>query len=815
MATDNVNIKIQVDSSQAIQSTENYRKRIKELKDEMTALQLAGKSNTEEYAKASQELGVLVDAISDTAQQARIMSDDFYKMRVGIEGLAVGTQVFSGLTQATELFGVESEDAEKILVKLQAAQNLANVAMNISKALNKDTALMTALNSLKQKLLTKDIQDQTKAQIALNVAKKGAIGLAIALTTALAAVAVAYVHAKDSATALNRELEKKANETIADTVVQVRTLKDGWDNLGDSFESRKQYIIDNSDALEQLGLHFKDVNEAEEFFKNNTEAFIEAQKQRAKASAAMEMASELYKKQLQNETDLNAMLSENASTWQKIQLEALGGAETAQKTANAMNNSIQSEIDKLYELKQTAEDTAKTLENSIVGVETPEQKKAREQAESDKQKAIEEYKRKRKESEDEVNNFIKQQQDEQLKRIKDINNETYEGRLKNIELERDEVSKQFDEQINNAEKLFGKESQQVEELKQLKIDALTDIHNKRLEEIQKENDKEKELADKKKEKDEQDRKAQELAELKKQKTIAETKIIGLKEGSAEYLEVYKEQLNAEMELELSNTSLTEEEKEKIKAEYRQKEKEANDAYIQEQTEKELAAAQAKFDDMSSMVSSFSNLVTSLQDAELANAEGDEEKQAEIRRKYARMNFLSQIAGIGIDTAKGIMSVWSTAGELGPIAGPIVGAIQSAMIAATGIAQTIKAKNEMNNALKAESGGLLKGRSHANGGIPVGNTGVEVEGGEFIINRRASSQFSGLLSAINSYSGPSAPSMNTLSMTSGSGSSIDRNLISQIVSETVKGVGAIPVVVTEHAITKAQRNVSVIENQALL
>lgn len=815
MATDNVNIKIQVDSSQANKSTENFRQRVKELKDEMTRLQLAGKENSAEYTAAANELGRLTDAMGDTSAQARILSNDFYKQQAAMEGLSVGLNVFSGLTQAAALCGVENEELQETLVKLQAAQNLANTAMNISKALNKDTALMTALNSLKQKLLTKDIQDQTKAQIALNAAKKGAIGLAIALTTALAALVVAYVHTKDSATALNRELERKANETIADTVVQVRTLKDGWDNLGDSFESRKQYIIDNSDALEQLGLHFKDVNEAEEFFKNNTEAFIEAQKQRAKAAAAMEMASELYKKQLQNETDLNAMLSENASVWQKIQLEALGGAETAQKTAQLMNDSIQSEIDKLYELKQTAEDTAKTLENSIVGVETPEQKKAREQAERDKQKAIEEYKRKRKESEDEVNNFIKQQQDEQLKRIKDINNETYEGRLKNIELERDEVSKQFDEQIKNAEKLFGKESQQVEELKQLKIDSLTDIHNKRLEEIQKETEREKELADKKKEKDEQDRKAQEQAELKKQKTIAETNIIGLKEGTAAYLIAYKEQLNAEMELELSNTELTEDEKANIRAEYRQKELDATDAYVQAQTEKELAAVQAKYDAMTDMVSGFSTLVTSMQDAELANAEGNEKKQAEIRRKYARMNFLSQIAGIGIDTAKGIMSVWSTAGELGPIAGPIVGAIQSAMIAATGIAQTIKAKNEMNNALKAESGGLLMGRSHANGGIPVGNTGVEVEGGEFIINRRATSQFAPLLSAINSYSGPSAPSMNTLSMSSGSGSSIDRNLISQIVSETVRGVGAIPVVVTEHSITKAQRNVSVIQNQALL
>ena len=51
--------------------------------------------------------------------------------------------------------------------------------------------------------------------------------------------------------------------------------------------------------------------------------------------------------------------------------------------------------------------------------------------------------------------------------------------------------------------------------------------------------------------------------------------------------------------------------------------------------------------------------------------------------------------------------------------------------------------------KYAEGGLLEGRSHAQGGIPVGNTGIEVEGNEFVTNKRTTAQNLALLQFINS------------------------------------------------------------------
>lgn len=53
-------------------------------------------------------------------------------------------------------------------------------------------------------------------------------------------------------------------------------------------------------------------------------------------------------------------------------------------------------------------------------------------------------------------------------------------------------------------------------------------------------------------------------------------------------------------------------------------------------------------------------------------------------------------------------------------------------------------------IKYANGGLLSGPSHNDGGIPVGNTGVEVEGGEYVVNKKATAKYLPLLEQINDY-----------------------------------------------------------------
>ena len=51
------------------------------------------------------------------------------------------------------------------------------------------------------------------------------------------------------------------------------------------------------------------------------------------------------------------------------------------------------------------------------------------------------------------------------------------------------------------------------------------------------------------------------------------------------------------------------------------------------------------------------------------------------------------------------------------------------------------------------GGLLQGKSHKQGGIPVGNTGIEVEGNEYVVNKNTTMKNLPLLEYINSQRRP--------------------------------------------------------------
>lgn len=72
----------------------------------------------------------------------------------------------------------------------------------------------------------------------------------------------------------------------------------------------------------------------------------------------------------------------------------------------------------------------------------------------------------------------------------------------------------------------------------------------------------------------------------------------------------------------------------------------------------------------------------------------------------------------------------------------------AMGALAGVTTAIQIATISKQLSKLADGGLLQGRSHAQGGIPVGNTGVEVEGGEYVVNKRSTAKYLPLLQSIN-------------------------------------------------------------------
>lgn len=83
----------------------------------------------------------------------------------------------------------------------------------------------------------------------------------------------------------------------------------------------------------------------------------------------------------------------------------------------------------------------------------------------------------------------------------------------------------------------------------------------------------------------------------------------------------------------------------------------------------------------------------------------------------------------------------------------MGAVPAAITLATGMANVQKIMSTETE--KYEAGGLIVGKSHASGGVPftvAGRGGFEAEGGEYIINKRATAMYFPVLEAINKSAG---------------------------------------------------------------
>lgn len=83
----------------------------------------------------------------------------------------------------------------------------------------------------------------------------------------------------------------------------------------------------------------------------------------------------------------------------------------------------------------------------------------------------------------------------------------------------------------------------------------------------------------------------------------------------------------------------------------------------------------------------------------------------------------------------------------------MGAVTAAITLAAGMANVQKIMST--EADKYEAGGLIVGKSHASGGVPftvAGRGGFEAEGGEYIINKRATAMYFPVLEAINKSAG---------------------------------------------------------------
>jgi hypothetical protein len=188
---------------------------------------------------------------------------------------------------------------------------------------------------------------------------------------------------------------------------------------------------------------------------------------------------------------------------------------------------------------------------------------------------------------------------------------------------------------------------------------------------------------------------------------------------------------------------------------------------------------------------------------VAIEEEAEKKRKEIQKKQALTDLAFTIIQIGVETGLAIIKTAGRPGEQ----------ILNGILGATALATAIAAKSEI---LKLGKGGTLYGPSHAEGGIRGTGAfgGIEVEGGEMIINKRSARMYGPLLSRINQAGGgvPLIPTKaaNGAVLPGGSFSDVDYDRLAVAIANT-----PIRAYVVTQDITDAQDKVNIIQRKANL
>ena len=135
---------------------------------------------------------------------------------------------------------------------------------------------------------------------------------------------------------------------------------------------------------------------------------------------------------------------------------------------------------------------------------------------------------------------------------------------------------------------------------------------------------------------------------------------------------------------------------------------------------------------------------------------------DINKKIFEAEKKADINNVIIETSESLASnILQNYGNADSATASIYTILGTAAIVAAGAAKADAINRRKFFPVKYEEGGMVNGPSHAQGGVPFtvqGQGGYEMEGGEFIVNKKASAMHRGLLEKINnSYKTPTLPS----------------------------------------------------------
>lgn len=317
-------------------SSAPLKRQLRDLKALMSQMNLDGLSHTEVFEEMAMYAGEVKDAMADANDAISRFADDNFKLAAMSEGFGLIAGSISTATGVLGMFGVENENVERTMMRVQSAIAMVNGVQAIATSLNKDSVIMHRIKQIKLAATTALTQTNTiattantaataantvstvantSAARAWNVVKavsKALLGDWTGLVLVGATALTAYAICSDKATEADEEkvdatkevedAQKNYNQTMASTYSQLMTtytkLKNQWNSLVNEHQ-KTAWIKENKSQLHSLGIEVNNVADAEKAFNSNTNAVVQSFIRRARAAAQMSKMTELYKRQME------------------------------------------------------------------------------------------------------------------------------------------------------------------------------------------------------------------------------------------------------------------------------------------------------------------------------------------------------------------------------------------------------------------------------------------------------------------------------------------------------------------------------------
>jgi len=289
----------------------SLRTQLRQMKEELVAMEAAGKRGTKEYEVLQESFAKLTQQMAHAQKQANVLAHD----QAGFQGLIQALSGVAGIAAAAQgavgLFAGENEDLQRVMVKVQSLMSLTIGLQQTQQVLNKDSAFSLAVvTRAKTALAAAELNLATALGISTAAARvlmaTLTLGLSVAIGVAVAAISRLVTRTQEARKA-TQEFNKATAEAAYQSLASFEKMRLEWNRLGDDMKAKNKFIKDNKDAFHDLGIQIKGTSDAENVFVKNTETFRTALKERAMAVASYDLASEAYKKFLEKDLEAKTM----------------------------------------------------------------------------------------------------------------------------------------------------------------------------------------------------------------------------------------------------------------------------------------------------------------------------------------------------------------------------------------------------------------------------------------------------------------------------------------------------------------------------